>query len=154
MLESDKLLKQIEKENNIDLSNYKWPEELKEEIYKIKLDRWIEDKISTMEEVYNQGLNIGKCGLTSRYLMINLKDCDMHVGKCNLLIGTAAAPNGEHAWITRNGYVIDTTLMLIMKEEKAESLGYIKEKTLARESAKMLSESETYSREIIKTTSK
>ncbi len=145
MLESEELRKQIEEIYEIDLLQYAWNEEEKEDIFSIQLDKDYEDKVNTMKEVYEQGLNIGNCGLTSRYFARHIKNSDMNIGKCKLLRGTLNAPNGEHAWITLDNFVIDTTLMIMIPEEVAEKLGYQKEKTLAKDSAKMLPEYNTYS---------
>jgi len=105
--------------------------------------------IETMEEVYEYGLNIGSCGLTSRYFAINYPDAQMHIGKCKILIGTKNAPNGEHAWITREDYIIDSTLMLKIPLSEAEQY-YKSEKVLAYDSARTLPEYNVYSNDVQK----
>ena len=147
MLPSEKLRKLLSKTYNIDLEKYAWSEELKSFIFSIKLDKDYENNVNTMQEVYNNGFNIGHCGLTSRYLVINLKNSDLHYGTCTLLKGTKSSPNGNHAWTVMNNIIIDTTLMICIPLEKANELGYISQKVIAKESACLLPEYDTFSNE-------
>ncbi len=148
MLPSEKLRANISIIYNIDLSKYAWPKELYDFIMNIDLDPTIEEQIFKMEDVYKKGLNIGLCGLTNRYLAINMVEADTHVGICELLKGTRNAQDGNHSWTTINGILIDTTLMIAIKEEDAQKFGYSSKKVLAKESAKILPEYNTYSTEI------
>ncbi|MDD2377115.1 MAG: hypothetical protein PHD15_06880 [Clostridia bacterium] len=77
-------------------------------------------------QIFQEGLNIGSCGQTSRHLSYLFDDFNLiKKGICKILIGTKGAPSGEHAWLLIDGYVYDTTLMLKIKEETAYSvLGY------------------------------
>jgi hypothetical protein len=143
---SDDLRKKICEMYPIDLEPFVWPDELNNYLMNIKLDNNYEDINLSMKEIYEFGLNIGFCGLTSRYFARALPKADLAIGTFSLLRGTKKSKNGNHAWIINEGYIIDSTLKIIMPEKMAYDLGYKKEKILAYESARMLSEYELYSR--------
>ena len=42
-----------------------------------------------------------------------------------MLKGTFNCKEGEHSWLSYNRYLIDTTLMLIIKEDYAKKIGYV-----------------------------
>ena len=46
-----------------------------------------------------------------------------------------------------DGHLIDTTLMLYIPEDKAQALGYILEREISYDSARILSEYDTYDAE-------
>ena len=144
MLPSEKLRKEISETYNINLEQYAWSEELKQQIFSTQLDENIETHATTLKEIYEYGFNIGHCGLTSRYICRKFDDATLFYGKANLLIGTKDSPNGEHAWTILNNYLIDTTLMLCIPKEKAKDLGYNPEKEIIPFSARVLSEYDTY----------
>lgn len=146
MLESELLRQEKSLEFNIDLEKYKWSKKLEERIFSIKLDLEIEDNqsIITMKDVYELGLNIGMCGLTSRYLAIEFPEAEMHKGTSDLVIGTPGAPEGEHAWITIGDKIIDSTLMIEAPVKDFERFYHI-EATLHPDSARKLSMYEQYS---------
>jgi hypothetical protein len=147
MLPSEELRQTISKKYNIDLEQYKWNEEFQQSIFEIELDKDLEDHASTLEEIYQNGYNIGHCGLTSRYLAKKFDTATLYYGKATLLIGTKNSPNGEHAWLTINNFVIDTTLMICIPLEQAKKLGYTSEKEIAHDSARMLSEYDLFDHE-------
>ena len=148
MLPSEQLRLEVSKEQNIDLEQYKWPEELKKIILGINLDKEVEPTFDKMNEVYTVGFNIGHCGLTSRYVVRSLDKAKLYYGKSKLLVGTPSSPNGEHAWTTLEGYIIDTTLMICFPESKRVELGYIPEKEILPLAARVLSEYDTYESEL------
>jgi hypothetical protein len=86
-------------------------------------------------QIFEEGLNIGTCGLTSRYLSYLFYDFILvEEGKCNILIGTKGSPKGEHSWLLVDGYVYDTTLMLKIEKDLAYSeLGYVSIKEMTSE---------------------
>lgn len=86
-------------------------------------------------QIFEEGLNIGTCGLTVRYLSYLFDDfIIVEDGICNMLKQTPGAPNGEHAWLLAHGYVYDTTLMLEIKQEVAYNvLGYVPHKQITSE---------------------
>lgn len=147
MIPSEILRDIVSKRIDIDLNQYAWKENLKNLVLDIKLDDMYEDYVFSMFDVYEYGFNIGHCGLTSRYLVRNIESSDLVYGKFSGLIGTKRAANGGHAWVIKNGFVIDTTLMIMLPIDKAKQIGYEFEKQIARSSAKMLSEYELYSHE-------
>ena len=147
MMPSEILREIISKRIGIDLNQYAWKENLKNLVLDIKLDEMYEDYVFSMFDVYEYGFNIGHCGLTSRYLVQNIEDSDLVYGKFSGLIGTKRAEKGGHAWVVKNGLVIDTTLMIMLPIEKAKEIGYEFEKQIARSSAKTLSEYELFSHE-------
>lgn len=147
MLPSEILRDIISKRIGIDLNQYAWNEEFKNFVFKIKLDKMYEETIFNMSEVYKQGFNIGHCGLTSRYLVQNLKNSDLYYGKFSGLVGTKRSEKGGHAWVVQDELVIDTTLMIMLPIDKAKEIGYTFERKLSRSSATVLSEYELYSHE-------
>lgn len=147
MLPSEKLRLLISKLYNIDLEKYAWTEKFKRFVFSIKLDKDLESNATTLGEIYQHGFNIGHCGLTSRYVIRNLKNSNLQYGITNILKGTKASPNGEHAWIISNNILIDTTLMICIPITKMNELGYIPQKTIEKESACMLSEYDVFDNE-------
>lgn len=148
MLPSEKLRMLIAKTYNIDLEKYAWNEDFKNFILSILLDEDYEETLRTMQEVYEKGFNIGHCGLTSRYLVINFEDAELHYGTCSLLKGTKSSPKGSHAWTIINNILIDTTLMISIPVEKMSEYGYSTQKVIAKESACILPEYDAFSNEI------
>lgn len=136
----------------INLDDYVWDDEFKSFVFNIKLNTDIEESVSTMKEVYDEGLNVGHCGLTSRYLAINDFEVELPFknSKCNLLKGTAGSDYGNHCWCFKGDYIIDTTLMIRIPGDIAIKLGYSWDGILYHDSSRVLSENDTYSREKIK----
>jgi hypothetical protein len=147
MLPSEELRQSIQETYNIDLNKYAWSEEFKQQVLSTKLDKVLESHADTLQDVYQMGFNIGHCGLTSRYICRQFKEATLFYGTASLLIGTPSSPNGEHAWTTINGYLIDSTLMICIPLSEATQLGYIPEKNIAHDSARMLSEYDLYDME-------
>lgn len=144
MLPSELMRKEISKKYNIDLEKYSWPEQFKEMVLSIQLDEDYEMNAKTLNEIYERGYNIGHCGLTSRYIARKFEEATLYYGKANLLVGTKASENGEHAWTTIEGFLVDSTLMLLIPMSEAVNLGYIFEKKIEYKSARMLSEYDIY----------
>lgn len=142
---SDKLRTKICNKYSINLEPYLWSTEFNDLIMGIKLSRHHEELVHTMEEVYNFGLNIGYCGLTCRYLAIEFPKAEMAKGILSILKGTKGSLTGNHAWIVKDGFVIDPTLRLIIPEIEATKIGYTIERILAYESTRTLSEYELFS---------
>lgn len=147
MLPSEILRDKISKRINVDLSEYAWNDKLKQTIFNIKLCKDLEEKVDSLKEIYEYGLNIGHCGLTARYLMRSFSDLELYYGRFNALIGTKNSIDGNHAWVTTHDYIIDTTLMIILPIETALKIGYVPEKKIAKKSAIVLSEYELFSNE-------
>ena len=150
MLPSEILRKKISQKYNIDLEKYAWSNEIREKIFSIKLDKDLEESTNTLKDIYFYGFNIGHCGLTSRYVAINFDTAKLYYGKAKLLIGTDNAPNGEHAWTIINNYLVDTSLMISVPIDDIYKLGYIPEKEIAYDSARILSEFDIYENEFSK----
>ena len=150
MLPSEILRQKIEEKYNIDLSQYTWTNDLKQEIFSIELDQNIETQATTLKEIYELGFNIGHCGLTSRYICRKFDNATLFYGNAKLLIGTDSSPNGEHAWTILNNHLIDTTLMISIPIEKIKELGYTPEKEIAKICSTILSEYDTYEKEFQK----
>jgi len=144
MLPSELLKKEISRKYNVNLEQYSWTEDFKQQIFSIDLDEFLEPNANTLGEIYSYGFNIGHCGLTSRYVVRAFDDARLFYGKSSLLVDTKNAPNGEHAWVVLNDFVIDTTLMICVPIDKAKELGYVQEKEIAPYSARMLSEYDVY----------
>lgn len=144
MLPSEELRQSISETYNIDLNKYAWNEEFKKQVLSTKLDKELELHANTLEDIYQLGFNIGHCGLTSRYICIRFKEATLYYGNASLLVGTPNSPNGEHAWTVINEYLIDSTLMICIPLSEATNLGYIPQKQVASDSARMLSEYDLY----------
>lgn len=144
MLPSEELRQYISETNDIDLNKYAWSEELKQQIFSTKLDKDLEENADILNDIYQMGFNIGHCGLTSRYICRQFPEATLYYGKASLLIGTPSSPNGEHAWVTINGYLVDSTLMICIPLTKINQLGYIPEKEITHDGARILSEYDRY----------
>lgn len=147
MLPSELLRMEISQRYSIELEQYKWSEEFLISIFSIELDKTLESYASKLEEIYINGFNIGHCGLTSRYIARKFSQAKLYYGTANLLVGTKLSPNGEHAWLVMDDFLIDTTLMICIPLSMAEFLGYVPNKQIAPESARMLSENDVYDHE-------
>ncbi len=147
MLPSEELRNKISEIIDIDLNRYAWNEEFKNFVFNFKLDKLYEDELNYLEEAFLYGLNIGHCGLTSRYIALNIPKVDLYYGTFLPLAGTKNSKNGNHAWTVCGEYLIDTTLMTVLKVDEAKELGYIFERKIAPESARELSEYDTFSME-------
>lgn len=142
---SDDLRIKLSKKFSFDLEHYVWNDELNNYLMEIKLN-FYEELVTTMAEVYEFGYNIGSCGLTSRYFAVAFPNAKLAYGVLPILKGTKNSKNGNHAWIIENGFVIDSTLRLIIPESEAIKIGYAVDKILADTSARYFSENETYSK--------
>ena len=58
--------------------------------------------------------------------------------------GTKASLDGNHAWTIINNFLVDTTLMICIPIDKMAELGYVTERIISDDSAKMLSEYDLY----------
>lgn len=147
MLPSERLRMIISARIGIDLSMFAWDSKLQEKVFSIPPCQELENKVFSLKEVYEFGLNIGHCGLTSRYLMRNINGLELYYGNFYGLKGTKNSQNGNHAWVANDKFILDTTLMLLLPINVAKEIGYIFEKKIYHESAKILSEYELFSNE-------
>lgn len=147
MVPSEKLRNAIESAYHLPLSKYAWNDELKAKLFSIKLDKYIEDTVEILGEAYEYGLNIGHCGVTSRYFSIHYPNSMLHYGRLDILQGTKNARFGGHAWVEMDGYVLDPTLMIVLPKELKQEFGYHTERIVAKECSILLSEYDTYSNE-------
>lgn len=147
MLPSEELRQTISQTYNINLSQYAWSEEFKQLVFSTQLDELLEKNAHTLEEIYQKGFNIGNCGLTSRYIARRFDEAELFYGRATLLIGTKNSEDGDHAWTIINNHVIDSTLMLCIPINEAEKLGYVPEKQIEHECARLLSEFNVYDNE-------
>ena len=76
-------------------------------------------------EVFKDGYNQGYCTVCSKQVSYSFNNCYLCGGNLPILIGTTNCPNGDHSWIEKDNYIIDTTLMLIIDKTYADNLGYI-----------------------------
>ena len=144
MLPSELLRNELSQLYNINLEQYAWNDNLRQQIFETKLDKDLESNADTLKDIFVEGYNIGHCGLTSRYVARQFNNATLFYGKARLLTGTDSSPNGEHAWTTINNYLIDTTLMISIPLTETTKLGYIPEKEIAHENARILSEYDRY----------
>ena len=86
---------------------------------------------SSMYEYFSLGENIGTCGMTSILTGVMFDDILCCKGDMKAFKGTPASKTGNHAWIKvkheGKNVLIDTSLLLVIPEEYAKSLGYIPE---------------------------
>ena len=146
MIPSEQLRMEISREMKHDLTRFAWGRDLKNFIYGIKLKEDLENEVTSMEQVYEEGLNVGHCGLTSRYISRAWDEADVIYGKFAPLAGTNKSPEGAHAWIYLDGYVVDTTLMIAIPANVAQVLGYEFLETITSYEARLLEEQESFSK--------
>lgn len=144
MLPSDILRADISQKYNVDLEQYVWSDDFKKLVFSTKLDKTLEESADTLGEIYLHGFNIGHCGLTSRYIARQFDEASLYYGKAKLLVGTNNAPNGEHAWTCIRDFLIDSTLMICVPLSKASDFGYVAEKEIEHDCARLLSEYDIY----------
>lgn len=129
---------------SLEILQYSWNKDFKEKLEEF----FVEDPQIMLFEIYNLGLNIGRCGLTSRYLLKMLdapfNKIEMAVGTCVPLIGTESSSDGNHSWIEMSGFVYDPTLMVTFPVERKEEFGYTIKHYLADSSARIFSEYDVY----------
>lgn len=83
--------------------------------------------INNFEDVFRDGANIGYCTVASKQLSYSLDNCNLCGGILPILKGTTNCEDGSHTWISHNGKVIDTTLMLVIDEEYSKKIGYVEQ---------------------------
>lgn len=84
-------------------------------------------RINSFTDVFKDGANIGYCTVASKQLSYSFNDCYICGGILPCLIGTKNSPDGSHTWIVYNGEIYDTSLMIILDEKSASSLGYVEQ---------------------------
>lgn len=146
MIPSEKLRVEISHEMKHDLTRFAWGRDLKNFVFGIDLSQNLENEVTSMEQVYKQGLNVGHCGLASRYVARAWDEADVIYGKFAPLAGTNKSPEGAHAWIYLDGYVVDTTLMIAIPANVAQALGYEFLETITSYEARLLEEQESFSK--------
>lgn len=72
------------------------------------------------EEAFGEGFNEGNCTKFSKYLSYCFSYPQICCGTLPLIKGSKNSPDGRHTWISFNGMIYDTSLMLIMEEEYAK----------------------------------
>ncbi|MNP25697.1 hypothetical protein D3C76_1185150 [compost metagenome] len=111
--------------------------------------------------IFEEGLNIGKCGLTCRNILavldkkVPLNNSVIVSGIYAPLVGTKAAKKGGHCWIyCGDGQIIDTTLMISFNSNDSkvsELFAYPNSKDTKKyshEASRWFSEHERYDIEI------
>lgn len=83
--------------------------------------------VNSFLEVLRDGYNQGYCTVCSKQVSYSLDNPYICGGVLPVLKGTTNSPDGSHTWILDKGYIIDTTLMLVIEENYAKNLGYIEE---------------------------
>lgn len=79
------------------------------------------------EDVFKLGGNIGGCTSCSYRLSYSFNNVYICGGTLPWLVGTKNSEDGKHTWMVCNGYIYDTSLMLIIDESYAKNFGYIQE---------------------------
>lgn len=78
--------------------------------------------LKSFEDLFKDGYNIGGQTVVSRQLSYSFPKCTLCSGKLPVITENSETP--EHAWITSDGLVYDTTLMLVIDREYSSKLGY------------------------------
>ena len=78
-------------------------------------------------DVFKDGANKKYCTVAAKQLSYSFDTCYICGGILPILAGTDNCKDGSHTWIDKDGYVIDTSLMLIIEENFAKELGYVEE---------------------------
>lgn len=84
-------------------------------------------RINSFEDVFVEGANLGYCTVASKQLSYSLDNCFICGGTLPILRNTPNCIDGSHTWISSNGQVIDTTLMLMIDENYSKQMGYKEE---------------------------
>ena len=84
-------------------------------------------RINSFEDVFMDGANLGYCTVASKQLSYSLNHCFICGGTLPILRNTPNCIDGSHTWISSNGKIIDTTLMLIIDEDFSSEIGYKEE---------------------------
>lgn len=84
--------------------------------------RW---PVKDIDEVLKLGGNIGGCTTMAYQLSFLFEDCYKCAGILPILIGTKNCEDGRHTWVeSSDGWVYDTSLMLIIHKSFISRLGY------------------------------
>lgn len=78
-------------------------------------------------QLFVDGANIGNCTIMSKIVSYSLDNCYICGGTLKAIKGTKNSPDGRHTWISYNGKIIDTSLMIQINEQLMNKLGYIEE---------------------------
>lgn len=84
-------------------------------------------RINSFEDVFIQGYNEDYCTVCARQLSFSYNGCYLCGGVLDVLKDFRNGKDGSHTWLLYNGYIIDTTLMLVIEEEYSKKLGYNEE---------------------------
>lgn len=79
-------------------------------------------RISSFEDVFKDGANIGYCTVAVKQLSYSYDGVKISGGTVPFLKGTTNSIDGSHTWMVFNGKVYDTSLMLIMDEVFAKNI--------------------------------
>jgi len=83
--------------------------------------------MSDLEDAFRNGENIGGCTTYSVRLSYSFDNVYICGGTLSYLEGTKNSLDGRHTWMVSDGYIYDTSLMLVVKEDFANELGYVLE---------------------------
>lgn len=150
VLPSEILRYNISKEIGYDLTRFAWRRDLRKEILETNLDLDLETYFSTMEDIFEQGLNVTSNILTCKYISRCLPDAQVCIGFFIPVAGYGCSTRGEHAWLIMDDYVIDPTLMVEIPIEIAKCIGYDFKFMLNKQSSTVISPGECYLRKIQK----
>ena len=78
-------------------------------------------------QIFIDGANLGACTTMSKIVSYSLPTCEICGGTLSILEGTKNSPDGRHTWISYQGHIIDTSLMLDISESYMNNLGYNEE---------------------------
>lgn len=117
------------------------------------VDNYTGDIQLTLTDIFRIGLNIGSCGLTSRYMhyLLSTESSSSkkekllyQLGSLKALIGTKSgdfiSKDGGHAWVCYDDMIYDPTLLVKIPQNLAKDLGYEVTRILSYESANSFSE--------------
>lgn len=80
--------------------------------------------LKTFEDVFKDGYNIGGQTVVSRQLSYSFPECTLCTGTLPIVMDSKLIDEETYSWMTSDGYIYDTALMLIMDREYANRLGY------------------------------
>ena len=80
-----------------------------------------------MVQIFIDGANFGDCTKMSLMVSYSLPVCEICGGTLDILKGTKNSEDGSHTWISYNGWIIDTSLMITISESIKEELHYNEE---------------------------
>lgn len=93
----------------------------------MKIDNQNSMGMIEFEEMFKLGQNIGGCTTFSKRLSYSFDNVYICGGTLPWLVGTKNSEDGKHTWMICDGFIYDTSLMLVIDEKFAKEMKYVQE---------------------------